>query len=305
MRIFALKINIKRIMGKAIGCMLFLSIGLCVYSQNIIKNLPPVVILQETDISLDEDEAVSLDSLLNLSSLGLVDSTIIPAAKLYNYVWDNRLVNPYQWRGVDMPDTVLIDFSQYCHPNRNVVTSDFGFRRGWQFHYGIDTRLKIGDSICSSFDGMVRIVLRGRAYGNYVVIRHFNGLETVYGHLSKTFVKVNQVVRSGEIIALGGNTGRSTGPHLHYEIRYLGQPISPRELIDFETYTAKYRKLDVSAHYFEYVKELEQVRYYVVRQGDTLSGISRKVGVSIDRLCQLNNIKRTSILRIGQRLRYT
>ena len=292
-------------MGKAIGCMLFLSIGLCVYSQNIIKNLPPVVILQETDISLDEDEAVSLDSLLNLSSLGLVDSTIIPAAKLYNYVWDNRLVNPYQWRGVDMPDTVLIDFSQYCHPNRNVVTSDFGFRRGWQFHYGIDTRLKIGDSICSSFDGMVRIVLRGRAYGNYVVIRHFNGLETVYGHLSKTFVKVNQVVRSGEIIALGGNTGRSTGPHLHYEIRYLGQPISPRELIDFETYTAKYRKLDVSAHYFEYVKELEQVRYYVVRQGDTLSGISRKVGVSIDRLCQLNNIKRTSILRIGQRLRYT
>jgi murein DD-endopeptidase MepM/ murein hydrolase activator NlpD len=284
---------------------LFLFTGICGYSQIVIENLPPAVILQETDISLDEDETLGLDSLMNLTSLGLIDSTMIPAAKIYNYVWNNLLVNPYQWRGVDMPDTAIIDFSQYCHPNKNVVTSDFGFRRGWQFHYGIDTRLKIGDSICSSFDGMVRIVLRGRAYGNYVVIRHFNGLETVYGHLSKTLVTVNQVVRAGEIIALGGNTGRSTGPHLHYEIRYLGQPMSPKELIDFETYSAKYRKLDVAAHRFAYVKELEQVRYYTVRSGDTLSGISRKVGVSIDRICQLNNIKRTSILRIGQRLRYT
>ena len=294
------------IMRLIIACIIFFLIGICTYSQNIIKNLPPAVILQETDISLDEDESVSLDSLINLTSLGIVDSTAIPAAKLYRYVWDNLLVNPYQWRGTDMPDTVLIDFSQYCHPNRNVVTSDFGYRRGgWQFHYGIDTRLKTGDSIYSSFGGMVRIVLRGRAYGNYVVIRHFNGLETVYAHLSKTLVKVNQVVHAGELIGLGGNTGRSTGPHLHYEIRYLGQPISPRELIDFETYTAKYRKLDINAAHFAYIKDLEQVRFYTVRSGDTLSGISHKLGVSIDKLCQLNNIRRTAILRIGQRLRYT
>ena len=293
------------VINKTVGCVLFLCTVFSVYSQVNVRNLPPVVILQETDVSLDEDETVGLDSLMNLSSLGLIDSTSVPAAKLYHYMWNNLLVNPYQWRGVDMPDTALVDFSHYCHPNKNVVTSDFGFRRGWQFHYGIDTRLKVGDSICSSFDGMVRIVQRGRSYGNYVVIRHFNGLETVYGHLSKTLVKVNQVVRAGEIIALGGNTGRSTGPHLHFEIRYLGQPISPRELIDFETYTAKYRKLDVCAHFFEYVKVLEEVRFYTVRSGDTLSGISRKLGVSIDRICQLNNIKRTTILRIGQRLRYT
>ena len=292
-------------MRRIIICVILFLTGICAYSQIEIKNLPPVVILQETDVSLDDDETISLDSLMNLTSLGIVDSTLIPAARLYHYVWDNLLVNPYQWRGADMPDTALIDFSQYCHPNRNVVTSDFGYRRGWQFHYGIDTRLKTGDSIYSSFDGMVRIVLRGRAYGNYVVVRHFNGLETVYAHLSKTFVKVNQVVHAGEVIALGGNTGRSTGPHLHYEIRYLGQPISPRDLIDFETFTAKYRKLDLNAAHFAYVKELEQVRFYTVRSGDTLSGISRKLGVSIDRICQLNNIRRTSILRIGQRLRYT
>jgi murein DD-endopeptidase MepM/ murein hydrolase activator NlpD len=263
------------------------------------------VILQESDVSLDDDVVISLDSLMNLSSLGIIDSTVIPAAKLYNYVWNNLLVNPYRQRVVEMPDTALIDFSQYCHPNKNVVTSDFGFRRGWQFHYGIDTRLKTGDSICSSFDGMVRIVQRGRAYGNYIVIRHFNGLETVYGHLSKHLVKVNQVVRAGEVIGLGGNTGRSTGPHLHYEIRYLGQPIPPRDLIDFENYTAIYRILDLSAHQFAYVKELEQVRYYTVRKGDTLSGISKKVGVSIDSLCRLNNIRRNSTLRIGQRIRFT
>jgi len=152
---------------------------------------------------------------------------------------------------------------------------------------------------------MVRIAQRGRTYGNYVVIRHFNGLETVYGHLSKTFVKVNQVVRSGEIIGLGGNTGRSTGPHLHFEIRYLGQPLPPRDLIDFENFTAIYRLLDLNAQRFAYVKELEQVRFYTVRKGDTLSGISKKLGVSVDRLCQLNNIKRNTILRIGQRLRFT
>ena len=288
-----------------ITSVLFLFISTCAYSQNIIHHLPPPVILQETDISLDDDEIICLDSLMYLCSLGIIDSTIIPAARLYNYVWDNHTVNPYGRRVVDMTDTVIIDFTQYCHPNRNVVTSDFGFRRGWQFHYGIDTRLKTGDSICSSFDGMVRIVQRGRAYGNYIVIRHFNGLETVYGHLSKHLVKVNQVVRAGEIIGLGGSTGRSTGPHLHYEIRFLGQPLPPGDFIDFENYTAIYRILDLSAHQFAYLKELEQARYYTVRSGDTLSGISKKVGVSVDRLCTLNNIKSTSTLRIGQRLRFT
>ena len=282
----------------------FIFINICAYSQSFINNLRPAVIFPENGISLDADETVGVDSLLTLTALGIIDSTMIPAAALYNYVWNNSLVNPYQWRGVNMPDTVRIDFLQYVHANKNVVTSEFGFRR-WEFHYGIDTRLRIGDSIYSSFDGMVRIVQRGRNFGNYVVIRHFNGLETVYGHLSRPLVRVNQVVRAGEVIGLGGNTGRSTGPHLHYEIRYLGQPIPPRDVIDFENYTAIYRMIDLSANRFAYVKEIEQVRYYVVRSGDTLSAISRRLGVSIDKLCQLNNIRRTSILRIGQRLRYT
>ncbi len=306
MTIFVRKIIVMRFVDKIIFLALFIFVNNYAYSQDFMGNLPRPTLMTEAEITLEEDEAgISLDSLIYLTNGGMIDSTVVPAAKLYNYVWCNQLVNPYQQRVIDIPDTMHIDFSQYCHPNKNVVTSDFGFRRGWRFHYGIDTRLKVGDSICSSFDGMVRIVRRGRAYGNYVVIRHFNGLETVYGHLSKTLVKVNQVVRAGEIIALGGNTGRSTGPHLHYEIRYLGQPISPRELIDFENYTAKYRILDLCANHFAYAKDLEKVRYYTVRKGDTLSGISRKVGVSLDKICQLNNIRKNTVLRVGQKLRFT
>jgi murein DD-endopeptidase MepM/ murein hydrolase activator NlpD len=296
-----------RLINVTLFSIVFLLAGISAYSQDFILNLPPTVILQETDISLedDEDETISIDSLMNLSVLGIMDSTGIPAAKLYGYVWNNSLVNPYKVPVTGITDTVRIDISQYCHPNRNVVTSDFGFRRGVRFHYGIDTRLKVGDSICSSFDGMVRIVMRGKAYGNYIVIRHFNGLETVYAHLSKTLVSVNQIVRAGEIIGLGGNTGRSTGPHLHYEVRYLGHPIAPRSLIDFEDYSPKYQTAELSAKNFEYLKEIAHIRYYTVRKGDTLSGISKKTGVSIDQLCRLNKIKRTTPIRIGQKLRYT
>jgi len=286
---------------------IILFVGFSVYSQS--QSLDVQIILQENDISLDDDvlDINNLDSITKPSSLEHIDSILKlkPSAELYGYIWDNQFVNPYKHRLVDMPDTVQIDFSQYYHANSNVVTSDFGWRRGWRFHYGIDTRLKIGDSIYSSFDGMVRIVTRGRAYGNYIVIRHYNGLETVYAHLSKNLVTVNQIVSAGEVIGLGGNTGRSTGPHLHYEIRYLGQPIAPRDLIDFENYTAKNQIVDINAEHFAYVKEVEQIRYYTVRKGDTLSGISRKTGVSVAQLCKLNNIKTTSTLRIGQRLRIT
>ncbi|MDR1864347.1 MAG: peptidoglycan DD-metalloendopeptidase family protein [Bacteroidales bacterium] len=288
---------------KIVTGIIFVFVYKTAYCQSLIE-LPRPVVFTETELTLEEDE-MCIDSLIHLANEGNIDSLKVPASKLYGYIWDNQFVNPYRQNVIHMPDTVMIDFSQYCHPNKNVVTSDFGFRRGWRFHYGIDTRLKVGDSICSSFDGMVRIVKRGRAYGHYVVIRHFNGLETVYAHLSKTLVKVNQVVRAGEVIALGGNTGRSTGPHLHYEIRYLGQPVPPRELIDWENYTAKYRIVDLCAQHFAYAEELEKIRYYTVRKGDTLFGISRKIGVSMDQICRLNKIKKTSILRIGQKLRYT
>jgi len=260
------------------------------------------------ELSLDDEESEALP--LDEVDMLIIDGEEVPAHALYK-TWVNNLVNPYQVRLVDKPDTTVIDLSNYSYPLSKTkifprqITSDFGFRNGYAHHYGIDLKLNTGDSVFSAFDGMVRIAMRSRSYGNYVVIRHYNGLETVYGHLSKIDVKINQLVKAGDLIGKGGSTGRSTGPHLHYELRYLGVPIPPRNIVDFENYSAKNDTLLLSSEDFNYIKEIEKIRIWVVRSGDTLSRIAQRTGVSVSRLCQLNNIKSTSILRIGQRIRYT
>ncbi|MBF0976287.1 MAG: M23 family metallopeptidase, partial [Bacteroidetes bacterium] len=99
-----------------------------------------------------------------------------------------------------------------------------------RYHYGTDIGLKVGDSIVSVFDGTVRIVsYDAHGYGNYIVVRHNNGLESLYAHLSQTIAVENQKVKAGELIGLGGNTGRSTGPHLHFEFRFLGNPFNTKK----------------------------------------------------------------------------
>jgi murein DD-endopeptidase MepM/ murein hydrolase activator NlpD len=137
------------------------------------------------------------------------------------------------------------------------------------------------------------------------VIRHENGLETVYGHLSRPLIDEYERVPAGYVIGLGGNTGRSTGSHLHFELRYLGEAINPANVIDFAT-----GKLKNEKEYVIGIKAMKQARaeqaamkFRKVRQGDTLSGIARKYGTSVRRLCQLNKIKETKILQIGQKIR--
>lgn len=148
--------------------------------------------------------------------------------------WDSDRVNPYL--GTTIPDTRNINVADYISPVPGYVTSHYGYRsRFGRMHYGIDLKLQVGDSVKSAFDGKVRLTkYDGRGYGYYVVVRHDNGLETVYGHLSRFLVKPNQTVKAGDVIALGGNTGRSTGPHLHFETRFMGLPINPAAMIDFE-----------------------------------------------------------------------
>lgn len=149
--------------------------------------------------------------------------------------WDSQSVNPYG-NLVTIPERHDIDVSEYVAPVPGYVTSNYGYRsRFRRMHYGIDLKLQVGDTVRAAFSGKVRLTkYEGRGYGYYVVVRHPNGLETVYGHLSRFLVKPNQVVKAGEPIALGGNTGRSTGPHLHFEARYLGVPINPANIFDFE-----------------------------------------------------------------------
>lgn len=158
--------------------------------------------------------------------------------ELFNEFWDQQSVNPYG-SSVIIPDHKVIDVSDYQHPIEGAVTSEFGWRpRFGRMHKGIDIALKVGDPVKAAFSGKVRIAkYNPGGYGYYVVIRHDNGLETVYGHLKRFTVKPGQRVKAGEVIGLGGNTGRSTGPHLHLETRYMGIAINPRAIIDFDNST--------------------------------------------------------------------
>lgn len=154
--------------------------------------------------------------------------------EIYSEYWESSLVNPYI--GVEIPEMKNIDVSGYVHPvSIGNVTSRFGYRpRFRRMHYGIDIGIPKGTPVVAAFDGIVRLCKYERGYGYYVVIRHDNGMETIYGHLSKFTVKPNDRVKAGDEIALSGNTGRSTGPHLHFETRYLGMKINPEAIIDFE-----------------------------------------------------------------------
>lgn len=219
-------------------------------------------------------------------------------------IWSDTNINPYQIDMKDMTDTVKIDLSSFSPPKSRQITSDFGFRK-WRYHYGIDLKVDKGDTVACAFDGVVRITKRARDYGYFVLVRHFNGLETLYAHLSKILVNPGDTIKSGKSLGLGGSTGRSTGNHLHFEARYLGNPINPNDLIDFASYNIKNTIFQLNAKHFEYKKEIAKIRYWTIRRGDTLGRIAMRTGISISKLCSINGLRKTSILRIGRRLRYT
>lgn len=230
-----------------------------------------------------------------------------PADDIYNNIWTSTRLNPYKIPVDSLPDSVRINLANFVIPCPGRITSNFGPRR-YRYHYGTDLSIKIGDSILAAFNGRVRIIdYEQRGYGHYVVIRHTNGLETVYAHLSKVLVKHNQNVKAGDLIALGGNTGRSTGPHLHFETRYLGNAINPAYIINFEentTFASEY--LITKRHSFSYQKEakaMKAAKYYKVKSGDTLGRIASRNGTSVKSLCRLNGIKSNKTLKIGQKIR--
>lgn len=257
-----------------------------------------------------------------------------PSADLYAN-WDNK----YAHRATELPETYKIDLRRFTMPTTSrVITSNFGSRWGRQ-HKGLDIKVYIGDTIRAAFSGKVRIVrYEAGGYGKYIVIRHNNGLETIYGHLSKQLVEENQEVRSGEVIGLGGNTGRSTGSHLHFETRLCGVALNPALMFDF-------RAQDVTGDYYAFNKETydnestnatrlrgkqdsstyastnssddyatnkrttsgltDQISYHKVKKGETLERIAKKRGVTVEKICKLNHITKTMRLRPGQILRYS
>ncbi|MDR3217558.1 MAG: peptidoglycan DD-metalloendopeptidase family protein [Dysgonamonadaceae bacterium] len=235
------------------------------------------------------------------------EDEMLPADELYDGVWNNQYVKSYA--GVTVPETFTIDLSSFVMPVIGKINSNFGPRRR-RYHYGTDLKLQVGDTVVAAFEGRVRVKqYERRGYGNYLVLRHPNGLETVYGHLSQFLVEEGETITAGQAIALGGNTGRSTGPHLHFECRFLGIAINPAEIIDFGnacTYDDKYifskaRSNTVSTKYV--TKGNGKIIYHRIKEGDTLSVIAKRYRVSVAQLCRLNGIRTTTTLKIGRVLR--
>lgn len=240
-----------------------------------------------------------------------VDSEWVKVAEEYEYMenWSTNRVNPYNFDPHKMEKTpfLLIDSANGRHWSKPIkrcyMTSDFGQRWG-RWHYGVDLGLTTGDSVVSVFDGVVRVVgWDGRGYGNFIVVRHYNGLETVYGHMSKTYAKIGDPVKAGDLIGFGGSTGRSTGPHLHIEVRYAGQAIDPKFFFDFSNCELIKKSCFISAENFEYQKIVRRIYYHKIRSGDNLGKIARKYRVSVKQLCRLNKITSKTKLRVGRRLR--
>ncbi|MDR2917133.1 MAG: peptidoglycan DD-metalloendopeptidase family protein [Tannerella sp.] len=262
-----------------------------------------------TKVGVDELAVAKLDEYNEQLSR---ESLMFPADELYNSNWDTLNVNPFVKSSVHFPESYAIDCNTFTMPidNEIKVTSRYGPRRR-RMHRGIDLKVYVGDTIRAAFDGKIRIKsFERRGYGYYLVLRHPNGLETIYGHLSKFLVKENQVVRAGEAIGLGGNTGRSTGSHLHFETRFLGKDINPEEIIDFTSGTPhkdEYVFHNVKINGVKsniYSTSENAIAVHRVRKGETLGAIANKYGTSVTELCRLNGISKTSTLSIGQSIRF-
>lgn len=224
-------------------------------------------------------------------------------------IFDSMNVNPYRYDAMKLKDTLpMVLFNSersWSMPlsGKHHKTSVFG-PRGYSFHYGTDIRLSIGDSVFACYDGIIRIAKYNKGgYGNYVMVRHHNGLESLYGHLSKRLVNVGQEVKAGDLIGFGGNTGRSSGPHLHFEVRHRGVAFNPESVFDFTTQELRNSTLMLNPDHFKYIKIQKQKVYHRVRKGDTLYAIARRYRVRSSQICRLSHITTRSTLRIGQKLR--
>lgn len=290
--------------------------ALPIAAQDLLARQAPI------DRKMKAVDSVALSRLIETEQLGS------PAADLYDD-WNNK----YAHRATELPDSFRIDLRGFCMPTTSrVLTSNFGARWGRQ-HKGLDIKVYIGDTIRAAFSGKVRMVkYEAAGYGKYVVIRHYNGLETIYGHMSKQLVEEDQEVRAGDPIGLGGNTGRSTGSHLHFETRLCGVALNPTLMFDFvnqdvvsdfymfhrDTYESEGRLANrlrgVGAQTVDGEQKMQaskpakakarKSRYLKVRRGDTLGALARRYGTTVNALCRLNGIKKTSRLMPGQRLRY-
>ena len=228
---------------------LFLSITICVPSLAQIDADTIEVIEDDTSDFVEEDSFEILTALDTIQSI----PGCFPDFDFY-FNWDSTRIDPYRFNlqtlNSNLPISILNIDCGYSPPLQGRINSTFGWRRR-RVHAGIDIKLNRGDSIFVLFDGVVRVSMYHRGYGNCVIVRHYSGIETLYAHLQQRNVKVGDLINAGQLIGLGGNTGRSTGPHLHLETRFLGRPFNPEELIDFKTGQLKSYALIINKELFK------------------------------------------------------
>lgn len=289
-----------------------------VYSQVIPEDKLADITSMLSTISVQD----SIETHTITDSINIAPKVVIPVKDEY---WIHTVYNPYRDVEVKFPLRLQFEDSTYASPikKNKVVTSRYGWRRG-RAHKGIDVDLVTGDSLYTMFDGIVRMSRYSKGHGRTVVVRHYNGLETVYAHLSKYGVKENDSIKKGDYIGLGGVSGNARGSHLHLVINYKGVSIHPEYLFEFND-TNKIRSKDIwiTKHWTrpyahsskrrsklsllltedEAIASLQKQRkIYTVRKGDTLSRISSRNNVSIAALCRTNSINRNAVIKIGQKL---
>lgn len=275
------------------------------------SNHADLLAMQETVSS-----EIKLNDMFNYVDGGIFQEEQIPENDIYETYKNDQTVNPF--RNAQVPEMYDIDVSEYCLPVPGYVTSPYGYRRRFRrVHKGVDLKLQIGDTVRAAFSGYIRLTkFERRGYGYYVVMTHQDGFETIYGHLSKFLVEPGQYVKVGDPIALGGNTGRSTGPHLHFETRFMGYAINPAAIFDFQnktthtdTYTFNKATFKQGRDYSPKGKKNTSsgtnavtASIYRVKKGDSLSRIATRHGTTVKKLRSLNGLKNDN-LSVGQKLK--
>jgi len=281
--------------------------------------LPHIITPSNTNIELDS-------TITEVEDLE-VDSLKTPDELLYKNIWNCTQIK-YPANTLPKKDDVVTIClfgkydSPFVAPVKGQILSKFGPRHR-RMHTGTDIRLNSGDTVRSAFDGRVRLARRFNGYGNLVLVRHNNGLETIYAHLKAIKVKVNDSIKAGDLIGLGGRTGRATCNHLHFETRLFGVPFDSNKYIDLDTFTLRTDKIYYRNGQFEidpnnFNDKPAEENYpvvaslkvsakgagkHVIRNGENLSIIARKYNTTVKKICAKNNITAQKTLKVGSVLR--